>query len=190
MMTHLSLSSLSLLSLLSSCSSISAHSSNVRSQWFKIIKSFIDGDRNAATVFLKYRPLNTNENLCCEPSLQNSSLWIHDSAVENSNGFHFTVSPNPSCNGVVRCEDNCDIMTINSQLVTETMRHHSTRFLLCSWAQLWRTNNKRPMSLSPHNQEKISGVKWSYHGKWFCCSNKTPKMLTWFGVNVFKSMKS
>ena len=69
MMTHLSWSSLSLLSHFSSCSSISAHSSNVRSQWFKIIKSFIDGDRNAATVFLKYRPLNTNENLCCEPSL-------------------------------------------------------------------------------------------------------------------------
>ena len=105
-------------------------------------------------------------------------MWIHDSAVENSRivfsfissyfiYFHFTVSPNPSCNGVVRCEDNCDIMTINSQLVTETMRHHSTRFLLCSWAQLWRTNNKRPMSLSPHNQEKISGVTCSYHVK--CC---------------------
>ena len=46
------------------------------------------------------------------------------------------------------------------------MRHHSTRFLLCSWAQLWRTNHKRPMSLSPHNQEKISGVTWLAHIMW------------------------
>ena len=51
------------LSHFSSCSSISAHSSNVRSQWFKIIKSFIDGDRNAATVLVKYRPLNTKREL-------------------------------------------------------------------------------------------------------------------------------
>ena len=62
------------------------------------------------------------------------------------------------------------------------MRHHSTRFLLCSWAQLWRTNNKRPMSLSPHNQEKISGVKCSYHGKYCCCLNKIPEMLTWLNL--------
>ena len=167
---------LSPLSHFSSCSSISAHSSNVRSQWFKIIKSFIDGDRNAATVLVKYRPLNTKQEELVLWSITGcefmtpqwkilkivfsflSSYFIY---------FHFTVSPNPSCNGVVRCEDNCDIMTINSQLVTETMRHHSTRFLLCSWAQLWRTNNKRPMSLSPHNQEKISGVTCSYHVK--CC---------------------
>ena len=75
MMTHLRWSSLSLLSYFYSCSSISAHSSNVRSQWFKIIKSFIDGDRNAATVFLKYRPLSTNESLCCEPSLSSIPHW-------------------------------------------------------------------------------------------------------------------